>query len=461
MHDSGSNTDDNFWQIAGMVSRQDLTGSFSIHQPGCTQSPEPLNSEPLNPASQINRFPIGLKSDNMATMKRVILIVLDSVGISGLPDAQLYNDEGSNTLGNLYRVRGRLNVPNLLRLGLGKLVDIGAKSAEPIGCYGKMAERSASKDTTIGHWEIAGILIDQPFPTYPDGFPQALIAEFETLIGTKTLGNCPASGTEIINQLGHEHLSTGYPIVYTSADSVFQIAAHEQIVPLETLYEYSRIARELLSGEHAVGRVIARPFYGTDQGFERNNAGRKDFSVSPPESTLLDHLKDRGRFVAGVGKIGDIFNHQGLTEEIHTRDNADGVDKTIAAMHNYYHQSGLIFTNLVDFDMVYGHRRNVEGYAAALEEFDRRLPQVFDAMAGDDLLIITADHGCDPTHKLHTDHTREYVPLLVYGKLVKNNLDLGTRETFADCGQTIADLLDAKPLRHGQSFKKDIIDERL
>jgi len=397
----------------------------------------------------------------MATMKRVILIVLDSVGIGALPDAPKYDDEGANTLGNLYLERGHLKVPNLSHLGLGKLVDIGAVAVEPIGCFGKMAEESASKDTTIGHWEIAGVMVDQPFPTYPNGFPQTLIAEFETLIGTKTLGNCPASGTEIIKKLGGKHLSTRYPIVYTSADSVFQIAAHEQIVPLETLYEYSLAARKLLTGEHAVGRVIARPFYGTDQGFERNNAGRKDFSVSPPESTLLDHLEERGRFVAGVGKIGDIFNHRGLTEEIHTRDIMDGFDKTIATMHKYHHQCGLILTNLVDFDMVYGHRRNTEGYAAAMEEFDRRLPQLFDAMAGDDILIITADHGCDPTHENHTDHTREYVPLLVYGKLVKNNLDLGTRKTFADCGQTIAEILDAKPLRHGQSFKKDIIDERL
>jgi phosphopentomutase len=397
----------------------------------------------------------------MPVMRRVILIVLDSLGIGALPDAPAYNDEGANTLGNLYLARGHLKVPNLSLLGLGNLVDIGAVSAEPIGCYGKMAERSASKDTTIGHWEIAGVMVDRPFPTYPDGFPQTLIAEFETLIGTRTLGNCPASGTDIIKKLGCEHLSTGYPIVYTSADSVFQIAAHEQVVPLERLYEYSRIARKLLAGEHAVGRVIARPFKGIVDGFERNNAGRKDFSLSPPGSTLLDHLKDRGHFVAGLGKIGDIFCHRGLTEEIHTRDNMDGVDKTIASMHKYQHQSGLIFANLVDFDMIYGHRRNVEGYAGALEEFDRRLPQLLDAMAGDDILIITADHGCDSTHIIHTDHTREYVPLLVCGQLVKKNIDLGTRATFADCGQTVSDLLDAKPLRHGQSFKKDIIDECL
>jgi len=394
-------------------------------------------------------------------MKSFILMVLDSVGIGALPDAPAYNDQGANTLGNLYKVRGHLKVPNLLQLGLGKVVDIGDTPAEAIGCYGKMAQRSAGKDTTSGHWEIAGILVDQPMPTYPDGFPQALIAEFETLIGTKTLGNRAASGTEIINELGREHLSTGYPIVYTSADSVFQIAAHEQIVPLEKLYEYSRIARKLLTGKHALGRVIARPFKGMAGSLERNNVGRKDFSVPPPESTLLDHLKDRGRFVIGVGKIGDIFGHCGLTEKIHTRGNTDGVDKTIAAMHKYHHQSGLIFTNLVDFDMIHGHRRNVAGYAAALEEFDRLLPQLIDATADDDILIITADHGCDPTHANHTDHTREYVPLLVYGKSAKKNVDLGTRETFADCGQTIADLLAARPLRYGLSFKKDIIDERL
>ena len=392
---------------------------------------------------------------------RIILIVLDSVAIGALPDAPEYNDGGANTLGNLYQARGQLKVPNLLGLGLGKLVDIGETPAEPSGCYGKMAERSASKDTTIGHWEIAGIVVDRPLPTYPDGFPPAVIAEFEKRIATQTLGNRPASGTEIITELGRAHLATGYPIVYTSADSVFQIAAHEQIIPLEKLYEYSKIARKLLTGEHAVGRVIARPFKGTVDHFERNNAGRRDFSVPPPHPMLLDQLQARGRFTAGVGKIGDIFDHRGLTEEIHTRDNLDGIDKTLASMHQYRGQSGLIFTNLVDFDMAYGHRRNVEGYAAALEEFDRRLPQLLDAMARDDILIITADHGCDPTHRIHTDHTREYVPLLVGGAVVRKNGDLGTRATFADCGQTIADLLDARPLSHGRSFKKDLLDECL
>jgi len=394
-------------------------------------------------------------------MRRVILIILDSVGIGALPDAKAHNDEGADTLGNLYLARGRLKIPNLVQLGLGLLADIGAKTTVPIGCYGKMAERSAGKDTTSGHWEIAGIIADRPFPTYPAGFPQDLLAEFEKRIGTRTLGNYPASGTAIINQLGREHLSTGYPIIYTSADSVFQIAVHEQVVPLETLYEYSRVARNLLTGEHAVGRVIARPFKGTANNFERSNALRKDFSLPPPESTLLDHLLDRSRFVVGVGKIGDIFSHRGLSDEIHTSNNMDGVDKTIATMHKYQDQSGLIFTNLVDFDMVFGHRRDVEGYASALEGFDRRLPQLFHAMSGGDILIIAADHGCDPTFKHHTDHTREYVPLLVCGEGLNKNVSLGTRETFADCGQTIADFLDAKSLAHGLSFKKDILDERL
>lgn len=397
----------------------------------------------------------------MATIRRVILIVLDSAGIGALPDAQAYGDQGANTLANLYRVRGSLAIPNLLRLGLGNLVDTGAGPSEAAGCYGRMAERSASKDTTIGHWEIAGIVVDRPLPTYPNGFPAELISRFEKRIGTKTLGNRPASGTEIIEALGGEHIATGYPIVYTSADSVFQIAAHEEVVPLETLYEYGRIARELLTAEHAVGRVIARPFQGKGGHFDRINAGRKDFSLPPPAPTLLDRLKARGRFVVGVGKIGDIFAHRGLTEEIHTRDNMDGVDNTIAAMLQYRHRSGMIFTNLVDFDMVYGHRRNAEGYAAALEEWDARLPELMAAMDHEDVLFITADHGCDPTHPSHTDHTREYVPLLVYGEQAKKNVDLGTRESFADCGRTIADLLAAGPLAHGLSFKKDIIDDGL
>ena len=397
----------------------------------------------------------------MKISRRIILIVLDSVGIGALPDANAYDDEGSNTLGNLFRAGEQLDLPHLLQLGLGHLLDIGPHPKKIVGCYGKMAELSASKDTTIGHWEIAGVVVDQPLPIYPRGFPAALISEFEKRIGTETLGNRPASGTDIITELGSEHFSTGYPIVYTSADSVFQIAAHEEIIPVDELYQQCLIARKLLTGEHAVGRVIARPFKGMTGNFERINIGRKDFSLSPPAPTLLDRLNDQDYFVAGIGKIGDIFNHRGLTEEIHTVNNNDGVDKTIAAMHKYDHINGLIFTNLVEFDMVYGHRRNVAGYARALEEFDRRLPDLCNAMAPNDILILTADHGCDPTHRVHTDHTREYVPLLVYGESVQQNIDLGTRETFADCAQTIAELLAAKPLLHGRSFKKDIVNEGL
>jgi phosphopentomutase len=322
-----------------------------------------------------------------------------------------------------------------------------------------MAERSPGKDTTTGHWEIAGIELEAPFPTYPKGFPQEIILEFENRIGTLTLGNYPASGTEIVNELGEKHLDTGYPIVYTSADSVFQVAAHVDAVTLEQLYKYCAIARRLLKDDHAVGRVIARPFKGTAGNYQRDNSARKDFSLAPPGRTMLDLIKGMGLFVAGVGKIGDIFGHKGLTAEIHTDNNADGVDKTIEAMHVFSNKKGLIFVNLVDFDMIYGHRRNVDGYATALEYFDRRLPEIMGILKDEDVLFITADHGCDPTYSRHTDHTREYVPLLVYGKKIKKAIDLGIRESFADCGQTITDLLNAGCLKKGTSFKGEIIDE--
>jgi phosphopentomutase len=387
---------------------------------------------------------------------RVILIVLDSVGIGSLPDADRFNDYGANTLSHIYRERGRLDLPNLCTLGLGEISDIGCKTKPVIGCYGKMAEQSPNKDTTTGHWEIAGIILDASFPTYPKGFPRDVIHEFESRINTRTLGNCPASGTEIIKELGETHLNTGYPIVYTSADSVFQIAAHGDAVPLDKLYEYCTIARKILKGEHAVGRVIARPFAGTVGNFQRDNGARKDYSLLPPEQTLLDLLKENGLFVVGVGKIGDIFGHKGMTEEIHTDNNSDGIDKTIEAITAYRDKKGLIFVNLVDFDMVYGHRRNVEGYAQALEYFDCRFPEIKEILKDEDVLIITADHGCDPTHRLHTDHTREYVPLLIYGKNIEKNIDLGIRETFADCGQTVADLLNAGCLTNGKSFKGEI-----
>jgi phosphopentomutase len=392
-------------------------------------------------------------------INRVILIVMDSVGVGQLPDAEWFNDDRTDTLLHIYQQTGRLDIPNLCALGLGKISAVGCKTQEIIGCYGKMGEQSPGKDTTTGHWEIAGLVLDSAFPTYPNGFPLDIIEAFEKKIGKKILGNYPRSGTKIIEELGEKHLKTGRPIVYTSADSVFQIAAHEDIIPLEDLYEYCRIARSILSGQHAVGRVIARPFKGTPGKFERHNAARKDFSVAPPAETLLDLLKKKGFVTVGVGKIGDLFGHRGLTDEIHTHSNEDGVDRTLESMEKYRKKKGLIFVNLVDFDMLYGHRRNVAGYAEALEAFDRRIPQMLQAMSPEDLLMITADHGCDPSHNVHTDHTREYVPLLVYGKAIKKDIDLGIRSTFADCGQTIADILGAGKLASGKSFKKDILYE--
>lgn len=392
-------------------------------------------------------------------INRVILIVMDSVGVGQLPDADRFNDGGAHTLLHVYEHRGTLKIPNLCALGMGKIVEVGCLTQEIIGCYGKMAEQSVNKDTTSGHWEIAGLVLDSAFPTFPKGFPRDIIGAFEKKIGKKILGNYAGSGTAIIEELGEEHLKSGRPIVYTSADSVFQIAAHEDIIPLEMLYEYCRIARRILNGPHAVGRVIARPFIGAPGNFERHNAARKDFSLTPPAETLLDLLTKKEFFTVGIGKIGDLFGHRGLSAEIHIENNEDGVNRTLEAMENHQAQKGLIFVNLVDFDMVYGHRRNVAGYAQALEAFDRRIPQIRGAMSSDDLLIITADHGCDPSYSPHTDHTREYVPLLVYGLKIKRDVDLGTRTTFADCGQSVADILAAGKLARGISFKKDLMDE--
>lgn len=390
-------------------------------------------------------------------INRVILVVMDSVGVGHLPDARRFNDDRANTLLHIYQQSGRLDIPHLCALGIGKIAAVGCITQEIIGCYGKMGEQSANKDTTTGHWEIAGLVLDIAFPTYPHGFPPDIIEAFEKKIGKKVLGNYPASGTQIIEALGEKHLQSGRPIVYTSADSVFQIAVHEDIIPLARLYEYCRIARGILTGPHAVGRVIARPFVGTPGKFERHNTARKDFSVTPPAETLLDILQEKGFFTIGIGKIGDLFGHRGLSAEIHTAGNQDGVDRTLAAMQDYRKQKGLIFVNLVDFDMLYGHRRNAPGYAKALEDFDRRIPEILDAMAADDLLILTADHGCDPSYEAHTDHTREYVPLLVYGTGIKKGVDLGTRSTFADCGQTIADIFGAGPLAFGKSLKKALL----
>ncbi len=386
---------------------------------------------------------------------RVVLIVLDSVGIGALPDAADFGDVGSNTLGNTARAVGGLHLPHLGRLGLGRLTDVLGVPPEPapLGAYGRMAEASAGKDTTVGHWEMMGVPSPQPLPTYPHGFPPDLIRRFEEAIGRAILGNYPASGTEIIEELGEEHMRTGKPIVYTSADSVFQVAAHEEVIPVEELYRMCQIARELLTGEHRVGRVIARPFTGTPGEFRRTER-RKDFSAPPPEATVLDNLADAGIAVIGVGKIEDIFAGQGITEAVHTKNNIDGMDKVEEYLGRV--ERGLIFANLVDFDMVYGHRNNAEGYARALEEVDRRLPDIQARLRDGDVLILTADHGCDPTTP-STDHSREYVPLLVYGPNVRPGVDLGTRETFADLGATVADLFGVPPTRFGRSFAEEIV----
>jgi phosphopentomutase len=393
----------------------------------------------------------------MNEVKRVIIIVLDSMGVGELPDAAEYGDEGSNTLANTAQAVGGLSVPHMQQLGLGNIIAIEGVPPcdEPLGAYGRMAEASAGKDTTTGHWEMAGIYSPQPLPTYPNGFPQELIEEYERRIGRKTLGNYPRSGTVIIQELGEEHMRTGYPIVYTSADSVFQVAAHEEVVPIEELYRICQIARELLVGEHAVGRVIARPFVGEPGNFTRTER-RKDFSLLPPEPTLLDRLVAAGRPVMGVGKIEDIFAHRGLSQSVHSPNNMACVDQTLTYMKES--QRGLIFTNLVDFDMLWGHRNNPQGYAGGLEAFDRRLPEIMGAMTALDILFLTADHGNDPTTP-STDHSREYVPLLAYGSRVKPGVNLGTRETFADLGATVAELLGIEPLPFGTSFAEEILGE--
>jgi len=381
---------------------------------------------------------------------KVMLIVLDSAGIGALPDAHLYGDEGSNTLGNLSRVVGGLKLPNLAQLGLGNITEIlGVEPVQkPTAAYGRMAEKSPGKDTTTGHWEMSGIILERPFPTYPEGFPNYIIEQFENKIGTKVLGNKAASGTEIIKELGEKHLATGYPIVYTSADSVFQIAAHEKIIPLEKLYEMCTIARGLLAGEHAVGRVIARPFEGKPGEFIRTG-GRHDYSLQPPQGTMLDLIKEAGQEVVAVGKISDIFAGQGITSVKKTKNNREGINSTLSAMGEV--EKGLIFTNLVDFDMNFGHRNDAQGYAQAMEEFDLNLPKLITKMKEKDFLIITADHGTDPTTG-STDHSREYVPLLIYGQSVQAGRTLGTRDTFADLGATIVDYLQAGELKNGKSM---------
>lgn len=387
-------------------------------------------------------------------IQRVIIIVLDSVGIGAMSDAHLYGDECSNTLAHIAEALGGLSLPHLESLGLGKIIPIKgvSPSLEPLGSYGKMSEVSAGKDTTSGHWEMMGIVTSRPFPTYPDGFPEEIIGAFEKKIGKPILGNKPASGTEIIQKLGKNHLQTGFPIVYTSADSVFQIAACEDVIPVPELYKMCEIAREILTGKHAVGRVIARPFLFKNGQYIRTER-RKDFSLLPPASTVLDHALQSGLEVIGVGKIGDIFAHQGLSEEIHTYDNQEGIAQTIQCIKRNF--KGILFTNLVDFDMKYGHRNDVNGYANALKTFDQSIPEIRETLRRNDILFITADHGCDPTTP-STDHSREYVPLLVYGKELSHPKSLGIRQTFADLGATVTEIFGLNPLQYGQSFYHEL-----
>ena len=389
-------------------------------------------------------------------MSKVILIVTDSMGIGALPDAANYGDAGADTFGHILENKKDMKTPNLIKMGIANIDGVSWKGAavkDPVGAFGKMAEISTGKDTITGHWEIAGIYTDTPFKTYPDGFPESFIKAFENAIGTEVLGNYPASGTEIIEQLGPEHEATGKPIVYTSADSVFQIAANTDVIPLEKLYEICEEARRLLVGDVACGRVIARP-YVIENGKRTRTSDRRDYAVSPPEDTVLDKVKAAGKTVYAVGKISDIFNGKGVTQAVHTDNNMDGVDKTIQALGMDF--DGFVFTNLVDFDSKYGHRRDPQGYGQCIEEFDARLPEIMGAMGEDDVLMICADHGNDPVHS-GFDHTREYVPLLVYGKKVKAGANLGIRKTFADVGATVADILGAEAPSIGESFKEVIL----
>ena len=382
-------------------------------------------------------------------MKRAIIVVLDSVGAGALPDAAAFNDAHANTLGHINELIG-LKVPNMRGLGLGYVPGIGmAGCVNAVGAVGRCLERSMGKDTTTGHWEMAGLISERPFPLYPDGFPQDVIARFEEAIGTKTLGNKPASGTAILDELGEEHMKTGYPIVYTSGDSVFQIAAHKDIIPLARLYEMCEIARSQLQGEHGVGRVIARPFIGTGKGQFTRTGERRDFSLVPPKATLCDVVSEAGQECRGVGKIEDIFAHRGLTKSNHAAGNPACIDAMLKDLEDDF--AGLLFVNLVDFDSSYGHRRDPQGYADSLEYFDKRLPEITERMTDEDLLIITADHGCDPTYN-GTDHTREYIPLLCYKKGMKKLHHLGTRSTYADIAATVLEHLGIDERMGAESF---------
>lgn len=389
-------------------------------------------------------------------MNRIIWIVIDSVGVGALPDAKVFGDEGVNTLGHIVKEFNDIKIPNMVKLGLGNIdgIDYIKNVDSPIGSFGRCNEVSQGKDTTTGHWEMTGLLVDTPFKTFENGFPKEIIDEFERRTGRKVVANKPASGTAILDEFGEHQMKTGDVIVYTSADSVFQIAAHEDIISLEELYKMCEIAREIMMGDNAVARIIARPYVGPKAGQFERTANRRDYSLNPFEPTVLDTIKESNLDVIGVGKIEDIFNGQGITEAIHTKDNMDGVDQTINYIKS--ENKGLIFTNLVDFDSKFGHRRNSLGYKEALEEFDERIPEIISSMKEDDILIINADHGNDPTYK-GTDHTREYIPVLVYGKNIKSGVNLGIRNSFADIGATVADILNVKLPTNGTSFKAKIM----
>lgn len=386
--------------------------------------------------------------------RRAIIIILDGVGVGALPDANEYGDTGSDTLGNLSRAAGGLHLPVLGSLGLGNVIPVAgvAPAPAPGASYGRMAEVNPGKDSISGHWEIGGVLLDRPFPTYPRGFPADLIGEFEAAIGRRTIGNVVASGTEIIQRLGDEHVRTGFPIVYTSADSVFQIAAHEEVVPLDTLYDYCRRARAMLTGEHGVGRVIARPFLGSRGDFHRTG-NRRDFSIEPVEPTLLDRSSEAGLPVIAIGKIVDLYAGRGMTERRITHSNAEGMAELERALREV--DRGLIMANLVDFDMVWGHRNDVPGFKGGLETFDAWLPRALDRLRPGDLLFLTADHGNDPTTP-STDHSREYVPVLVTGPGIARGVNLGDRSSYADLGATAAAHLGVT-VPHGRSFYPDIL----
>ena len=394
-------------------------------------------------------------TERQNSMKRIFLFVLDSCGAGELPDAARFGDIGVNTLRSCAGAKG-LSIPNLRGAGLGNIdgLDFIGPVKAPRGAFGKLAERSMGKDTTIGHWEIAGVVSPEPLPTYPEGFPEEVLKPFREATGRGVLANAPWSGTAVINEYGDEHRRTGDLIVYTSADSVFQIAAHEEVVPVEQLYAYCRIARRILRGKHGVGRVIARPFVGEGNGNYTRTARRHDFSLEPPRKTMLDAFQDAGLASIAVGKIYDIFAGQGITEYVYTQGNADGMRQALSYAERDF--TGLCFVNLVDFDMLYGHRRDVDGYAAALTEFDAWLPQFLEKMGPEDLVFITADHGCDPAYTATTDHTREYIPLLMLGAGVKPG-NIGVRPCFADIAATICDLFQLPLQTEGKSFREEIM----